>query len=134
MDASPPSNANNTRVFLSYGRKDGAVLAARLHDQLQAREHDVWQDVFDMHGGDDWWLQIEDRIGQAGAVVLVVTPAALASDIVRREWVHARRTGVPIFPVVIGSREPPNDLMIFDLQAPPNALKDETILVPVPAA
>lgn len=99
MAATPSSDSSSTRVFLSYARKDGAALAATLHERLQARGHEVWQDVFDMHGGDDWWLQIEEQIGKAGAVVLVVTPAALASDIVRREWVQARRAGVPISPV-----------------------------------
>jgi hypothetical protein len=53
----------------------------------------------DMIGGQDWWAQIEQRIAQAGAAVLVVTPAALKSPVVRREWLHARRVGTPCLPV-----------------------------------
>src|SRR2546426_5767125 len=89
----------NREIFLSYARADGRTVASNLHQRLEAIGHTVWQDVLDMQGGEGWWLQIEDRIAQAEAVVLVVTPAALASQIVRREWVAARRFGTHVLPV-----------------------------------
>ena len=38
---------------------------------------------------------------------------------------------VPIFPVVIGPREPPSDLMILDVQAPTKVFKDADIAVEI---
>ena len=38
---------------------------------------------------------------------------------------------VPIFPVVIGSREPPNDLMILDVQAPTKVFRDATVPIEI---
>ena len=84
---------------MSYARADGRRLALDLHQSIEAAGHSVWQDVFDMQGGEDWWLQIEEKIEHAKAAVLVVTPTAFESDIVRREWIHARRAGTHILPV-----------------------------------
>jgi hypothetical protein len=74
-------------------------VAEDVRSRLEAVGHHVWQDVMDMIGGQDWWAQIEQRIAQVGAAVLVVTPAALKSPVVRREWLHARRVGTPCLPV-----------------------------------
>jgi hypothetical protein len=52
-----------------------------------------------MHGGQDWWLQIAAALGQVEYALLVLTPAALASDVVRKEWRHARQQGVCVLPV-----------------------------------
>ena len=41
------------------------------------------------------------------------------------------RQGVPIYPVVIGPREPPNDLAILDVQAPNKVFKNAEILVEI---
>ncbi|UFS69449.1 TIR domain-containing protein [Geomonas sp. RF6] len=87
------------RVFLSYARADGRDFAKDLHERLEKLGHVVWRDTVDMAGGQDWWVQIEDRIRQADTAVLVVTPAAMKSPVVHREWLHARRIGTPCFPV-----------------------------------
>lgn len=101
MNSSKSVSLSPTRraVFLSYARRDGKRLARDLHDRLEAAGHSVWQDVFDMGGGEDWWLQIEEQIHKADALLLLLTRSAVESEIVRREWVHARRRGIPILPV-----------------------------------
>ena len=93
-------------VFLSYARKDGQAFAELVRARLTGLGYDVWQDVVDMVGGQDWWLQIEERIQRASAVVSVTTGGALASPVVRREWTHARRVGTPFLPVT-------NDPLVF---------------------
>lgn len=38
---------------------------------------------------------------------------------------------VPIFPVVVGARDPPNDLMILDVQAPTKVFKDANVQIEI---
>ena len=52
-----------------------------------------------MEGGRDWWQQITAAIDRVQYLVLVMTPAALASPLVRREWRYARQRGVAVYPV-----------------------------------
>lgn len=93
MPTTPP-------IFISYARRDGRELAADLRQTLESHQFDVWQDVVAMGGGDEWWPQIAQVIEGAACMVLVLTDGALESAVVRREWVHARRSGTPILPVV----------------------------------
>jgi hypothetical protein len=55
----------------------------------------IWQDIITLEGGRDWWSQIEDALKskELQHFVFVVTPAALASPVVRREIRLARQEG-----------------------------------------
>jgi hypothetical protein len=87
--------------MVSYARLDGRELAAKLRTEItKVLGVAPWQDVLDMEGGEEWWRQIEDQIRRSVGLVLALTPAALTSEVVRREWVCARRNGKPIYPVV----------------------------------
>ncbi len=63
------------RIFVSYARSDGKDFASKLRRRLQD-EHGfpLWQDLADMEGGRDWWLQITEAIDQTEYLVLVMTP------------------------------------------------------------
>src|ERR1700733_14885775 len=89
------------RTFISYSRRDGAEYAAWLRNWLQERNLSVWQDLVTLEGGRDWWSQIEDalRSPQLQHFILVVTLAALASPVVRREIRLARQEGKTVCPV-----------------------------------
>ncbi|MFZ1104159.1 MAG: toll/interleukin-1 receptor domain-containing protein [Hyphomicrobiaceae bacterium] len=83
------------RIFISYSRKDGAAFAARLRRNLEAKGFGIWQDLIALEGGRDWWSQIEGAL-KSNALqhfILVVTPQALASHVVRREIRLARQEG-----------------------------------------
>jgi hypothetical protein len=89
------------RTFISYSRKDGKEFAARLRGWLVERNLSVWQDIVALEGGRDWWSQIEEVL-QSKALqhfILVVTPASLASAVVRREIRLARQEGKTACPV-----------------------------------
>ncbi|MEJ8826497.1 TIR domain-containing protein [Variovorax humicola] len=88
------------RVFVSYARKDGEALARDLRERLAAAGIPLWRDREGMEGGRDWWLQITDALDQVEFLVLVMTEAALQSELVRREWRYARQRGVAVYPVV----------------------------------
>jgi hypothetical protein len=90
------------RTFISYSRNDeGASFAADLRKQLEAKDLSVWQDIVALEGGRDWWSQIEDALKSRTLqhFVLVVTPASLASPVVRREIRLARQEGKTVCPV-----------------------------------
>jgi hypothetical protein len=82
------TDPDSARVFVSYSPKDkdGAAFATELREKLRKRDLSVWQDIVALEGGRDWWSQIEDAIRSKALqhFVLVVTPAALASRVVRR--------------------------------------------------
>ncbi|NRF71207.1 TIR domain-containing protein [Aquincola sp. S2] len=87
-------------VFVSYSRKDGEAFAHDLRTRLQERGIVVWHDRIGMEGGRDWWEQIKQALNRVEFIVLVMTPAALQSDVVRKEWRYARQQGVCVYPVI----------------------------------
>src|SRR5262245_39504097 len=90
------------RVFISYARRDGQPFAAALRQKLETEASDLrlWQDLVSMEGGKDWWRQITEALDAVEYMVLVLTPAAVASPIVQKEWRYARSQGVCVVPVV----------------------------------
>ncbi|MET0650284.1 MAG: TIR domain-containing protein [Pyrinomonadaceae bacterium] len=86
-------------VFISYARSDGEDFAARLRARLEGAGPPLWQDRVGMEGGRDWWLQITEALDRVEFMVLVLTPNALRSDTVRKEWRYARQQGVCVYPV-----------------------------------
>ena len=87
------------RVFISYARSDGAAFAKKLRQDLEKENIPCWQDRQGMEGGRDWWEQIKEALDHAEYMVLVITPAAIKSPIIRREWRYARSQGVCVYPV-----------------------------------
>lgn len=90
--------ARDTVVFISYARADeqyATELMARL-----SKEPDIapWQDRISMRPG-DFEGQIKEGIDAAQYFVLVMTPAALRSPWVEKEWRYARENGRCICPI-----------------------------------
>lgn len=86
-------------VFISYARTDGEEFATLLRQRLETEEISLWQDRVGMEGGRDWWLQITEALDQVEFMALVITPNALKSDTVRKEWRYARQQGVCVYPI-----------------------------------
>jgi hypothetical protein len=88
-------------AFLSYARKDGEEFARKLRERLAREQPEItlWRDRDKMEGGVDWWLQIREALENVRFLVLVITPAAIESEVVRREWRYAREHGVCVYPV-----------------------------------
>ncbi len=94
-----PRLTNRTGVFISYARSDGEDFAIWLRQRLTQEEIPLWRDREGMEGGRDWWSQITEALDQVQFMVLVVTPNALKSDVVRKEWRYARQQGVQVYPI-----------------------------------
>ncbi|MBF0373717.1 MAG: TIR domain-containing protein, partial [Alphaproteobacteria bacterium] len=88
------------RIFISYSRHDGGDVAARLKKALRNSKLAVWHDIEEMISGDNVLPQVLEAIEKAEHLILILTPRALASDWVKREWSHARAKGVMISPIL----------------------------------
>ncbi len=90
--------AHETPVFISYARADERY-ATELRHRL-ANEPDIapWQDRISMSPG-DFEDQIKAGIDASDYLVLVMTPAALRSSWVEKEWRYARESGRCIVPI-----------------------------------
>jgi hypothetical protein len=89
------------RIFISYARTDGEEFATRLRTRLEKEQPEItlWQDRARMEGGVGWWQQITNAIDAVEFMVLVMTPEAMNSETVRKEWRYAKQQGVCIYPV-----------------------------------
>ena len=89
------------RVFISYSRQDGEAIAHDVRQILTEQGIKCWHDRTDMEGGRNWWKQITEALETVSFMVLVATPGAMDSPIVRREWQYARQQGVCIYPLTV---------------------------------
>ena len=93
---------SDERIFISYSTTDGKPCADALRDELEKLGLSIWQDLVALKGGSDWWSQIETALKSKALehFILIVTPGALASAVVRREIRFARQEGKTISPVL----------------------------------
>jgi hypothetical protein len=92
-----PYSGNDSFVFVSYKRKDLALVAPlMLH--LQHTGWNLWYDR-GIPGGAEWHAMLEERLSACTAVVLFVSQAAVDSKYVRREVQFADSLNKPIIAV-----------------------------------
>jgi hypothetical protein len=89
-----------SHVFISYARKDQS-LARQIKRALGKARHAGWMDVDDLLGGLKWRPAIDKALRSARAVVVLLSPAASASEYVTFEWSFALGAGVKVVPVLI---------------------------------
>ncbi len=85
------------QIFLSYSRKD-AEAVLRFRDLLeQTGAGPVWLDLDRINGGAQWRETLAEAIESAKVLILCATRASVASKVVQREALYARRQSVPVF-------------------------------------
>lgn len=99
-------------VFVSYSRRDVDIMQ-RVRDQLRANRIETWTDEQLDPGTRAWKLAIEDALDNAGAVVVVLSPDAKASEWVDREVEYARLHGIAVFPLL--ARGTPTEAVPLEL-------------------
>ena len=96
----PPSPAAETpRVLVFALSQDGATLTGQIHQQLNAAGIATWRDLSSLEGDRTWWQHVTQALDRVDFLVLVMTEAALTSDLIRRLWRHACQQGVCIYPI-----------------------------------
>lgn len=98
------------KLFISYSRGDGATFSSKLRDDLTNNGMYVWQDVKNLESGRTWNTQILDAIRDSDIVIIVLTPEAVKSKWVRREWEAAEALQKMRLPILAESCKIPVDL------------------------
>ena len=87
-------------IFISYSRKD-INFARKLAEDLEKAGYDVWWDISDLRGGDDWVRLIPDAIEASGFFIVVLSPDPIASEWVRKEYTQALSLRKKIIPIML---------------------------------
>ncbi len=89
------AGSDPAQVFISYARAD-AFTANQVDQLLTHWGLRAWMDRRQLGGGQDWVAGLEHAIDASQALTLILTPAALASEMVRREYLRALSRGIPV--------------------------------------
>ncbi len=86
------------KVFISYSRTD-EVFARQLAQSLTDLGSDVWLDVVDIKGGENWSNAIQNGLEDCEMMLVIISPESMASDNVKDEWQYYRDKRKPVIPV-----------------------------------
>lgn len=95
-------DARACRVFISYARADAPV-AHQVEQIVLQWGCQPWLDQRSLSGGQDWTAALEQAIDTSQALIIILTSAALASSMVRREYERALDRGIPVLLVRAGA-------------------------------
>ena len=86
-------------IFLSYAREDSAFVR-RLAEDLRAEGFEVWLDQIDIRAGELWDVAVEKALARSAAVLVVLSPASVASRSVLDEVFYALDENKTVIPVL----------------------------------
>ena len=95
------------KIFVSYSRADHdrcVELVRRLRRIYGA--DNVWFDD-EIHGGDDWWTLILERVAWCDVFIYLLSRESLESDYCKAELAEAERLNKTILPVLIRTKTNP---------------------------
>lgn len=91
------------RIFISHSSKDntfGKRIVRDLRDALGSDDA-VWYDTQGgLNGGDVWWREVAQELDQRDIFILIISPEAMKSEWIRREFVIALTNGKRIIPLL----------------------------------
>ena len=88
------------KIFISYSRKD-IDFVRKLAGDLEKAGYDVWWDLTDLRGGDDWPRVIPAAIEASKYFIIVLSPNSAVSDWVEKEYTHALSLRKKIIPLML---------------------------------
>jgi hypothetical protein len=88
-------------VFVSYKRNTAnRRFVNKMTEYLTEAGFDSWIDTEELQAGEDWREAIDQAIREALAVIVVLTPDAVASQYVTYEWAFALGVGKDVIPIL----------------------------------
>lgn len=94
------------KIFISYSRKD-IDFAKKLAGDLEKSNYDVWWDITDLRGGDDWVRSLPAAIESSQFFIIVLTPNSIKSEWVQKEYTQALTLRKKIIPIMFESCDVP---------------------------
>jgi nucleotide-binding universal stress UspA family protein len=89
------------QVLVTYARENWEPMVASLVDALHEADIQAWVDQYLIAGSPDWQAATEQARLECWLLVVVVTQAALQSDLVRRNWRHFHNREKPIILLMV---------------------------------
>ncbi len=99
-------------AFVSYSRED-LEFALRLAKDLKAKGAKVWMDKLDLRAGQLWDAEVETAVDQCSRMLVILSPAAAASQKVKNEFMAAMDEGKEVIPVYFRDCKVPLQLRRF---------------------
>jgi TIR domain/Protein of unknown function (DUF1566) len=90
------------KIFFSYSRSDSSF-ALRLAKDLREAGADIWIDQLDIPAGNHWDAAVEKALESSSCILVILTPASVASANVMDETSFAIESGKKIIPVLLES-------------------------------
>jgi TIR domain len=91
-------------IYISYSHKDWNYVRS-LEKTLEQKGFNVWIDKR-LDYGSDWPIEIQKKLDDCGAMVLVMSSNSFKSKWVQNELNRALRKGKPVFPLLLEGDEP----------------------------
>jgi hypothetical protein len=88
------------KIFISYSRKD-MDFARQLAGRLEQAGFDVWWDITDLQGGEDWVRGIAAALETSQYVLVVLSPSSIKSEWVEREYIQALSLKKKVIPLML---------------------------------
>jgi hypothetical protein len=76
------------RIFISYAEPD-RDFALMLSERLKRAGHDVWLDIENLYPGDNWQLAIGQALEDSEAIVALVSPEWVNSEVYNAQFAYA---------------------------------------------
>lgn len=83
-------------VLVTYARDDWETVVAPMIVTLNEAQIHPWVDQFLLMGGEEWQTITEQARLECWALVVVVSPRAMRSELVRKNWRHFQNREKPI--------------------------------------
>lgn len=90
---------DSSTAFVSYSRED-LDFVLRLTKDLKAKGAKVWMDKLDLRAGKRWELEVDAALSSCGRMLVVLSPASVASGNVMAETGFAIDEGKEVIPVL----------------------------------
>ena len=94
------------QVFISYSRKD-LTFVEHLISDLKKTGIDVWYDLSGLEGGSRWGIEIQNAVQNSDYVIVVLSPDAIASEWVEREYLLSNNLKKRLLPIMYRKCELP---------------------------
>jgi len=104
------------RIFISHSSKDNTFGNRIVRDLREALRNDdaVWYDTQGgLNGGNIWWEEIIQELEQCNIFILIISPEAMESEWIRREFNIALTSKKHIIPLLYRKCEMRIDLKII---------------------
>ena len=108
-----PREEAKPKAFICYSQKNDLAFADRIVTALEQEGFEGLIDRKDIHPTEPWWKRIKDLIAQADALVFVISPEAVSSDVCKEEVAFAISLNKRLVPIVwrrVSAKEVPKEL------------------------